>query len=58
MANLSLLLFTITSVVLFFLNILALMRLIPLVLTLPLFFISLYLMIYTASYRGMYRGMK
>lgn len=44
--------------VLFLLNILALMRLIPLVITLPLFFLSLYLMIYSASFRHMYRGMK
>lgn len=51
-------LFTITSIVLFFLNILALMRLIPLVITLPLLFLSLYLLIYTTSYRHMYRGMR
>lgn len=50
--------FMITSIGLFFLNILAFMRLIPIIFTLPLFFLSLYLLIYTTSYRHMYRGMK
>lgn len=48
--------FIVLSIILFFVNILGLMRLIPLYITLPLLFISIYLFFYTVTYQKAYRG--
>ena len=48
-------LFFFTSLILIFLNLLAFMRLIPIYITLPLLFISLYLTLYCYSYRHAYQ---
>ncbi|MBP1947228.1 MULTISPECIES: hypothetical protein [Virgibacillus] len=50
------LIFLITTVIVIFLNILGLMQLIPLFITLPMLFISIYLTIYTFTHRNVYRG--
>ncbi|MFC4024456.1 hypothetical protein ACFOUV_11685 [Oceanobacillus longus] len=47
--------FLILTFVAFFLNILGLMKLIPLYFTLPLFFVSIYLTLYSMTHRKVYR---
>ncbi|WP_100011486.1 hypothetical protein [Lentibacillus sediminis] len=49
--------FTLTLVALF-LNLLGLMNLIPLYVTLPLLFISIFLTLHSFTHRNAYRGMK
>nr|GGG78134.1 hypothetical protein GCM10011398_24160 [Virgibacillus oceani] len=51
-------LFLVMTIVAFFLNILGLMQLIPLFISLPLLFISLYLTIYTFTHKRVFRGMR
>lgn len=48
--------FLIIMVIAAFLNILGLMQLIPLYITLPMLFISIYLTIFTFTHRNVYRG--
>ncbi|GGJ95197.1 hypothetical protein GCM10007063_17150 [Lentibacillus kapialis] len=48
--------FFVITVVAAFLNLLGLMQLIPLYITLPLLFISIYLTIFTFTHRNVYRG--
>jgi len=48
--------FALCTIILIFINILALMRLIPYLITLPLLFISIYLTFFTFAYRNVYRG--
>lgn len=47
--------FALCTIVLIFINILALMRLVPYLITLPLLFLSIYATIYTFTYRNVYR---
>ncbi|WP_157087742.1 hypothetical protein [Oceanobacillus damuensis] len=47
--------FLMLSVFAFFLNLLGLMKLIPLYFTMPLFFLSIYLTLYSLSHRNVYR---
>lgn len=49
-------LFLILTAVAFILNILGLMQVMPLYITLPLLFISIYLTIYSFVYKRTYRG--
>jgi len=49
-------LFLILTVILFFLNILALMQLFSMYITMPLLLIFLYLTIYSFTYKKVYRG--
>ncbi|WP_443089741.1 hypothetical protein [Virgibacillus sp. MG-45] len=49
-------LFLTLTIIAFFLNILGLMRLIPLYITLPLLFFSIYFTIYTFTHKNAYRG--
>lgn len=51
-------LFLTLSIIAFFLNILGLMRLIPLYITLPLLFLSIYFTIFTFTHKRVYRGMR
>ncbi|WP_373895699.1 hypothetical protein ACUL41_11930 [Virgibacillus natechei] len=51
-------LFLFVTVFAFILNILGLMQIIPLYITLPLLFLSLYLTIYSFTHRRVYRGQK
>ncbi|NBJ70922.1 MULTISPECIES: hypothetical protein [Clostridia] len=51
-------LFLILTGVAFILNILGLMQVIPLYITLPLLFITIYLTIYSFAHRRTYRGMR
>lgn len=46
------------TIVLIFLNLMALMRLLPYLVTLPLLFLSIYLTVFTFFYRNIYRGTK
>ncbi|MFD1360156.1 hypothetical protein [Lentibacillus salinarum] len=48
--------FLIITLIAAFLNLLGLMRLIPLYITLPLLFISIYLTIFSFTHRRVYRG--
>ncbi|TFJ93614.1 hypothetical protein [Lentibacillus salicampi] len=48
--------FLVMTVVAVFLNLLGLMKLIPLYITLPMLFISIYLTIFTFTHRNVYRG--
>lgn len=48
--------FLLLVIIMFILNTLALMNLLPLYLTLPLLFISIYLMFYSFTYKKAYRG--
>lgn len=48
--------FALCTIILIVINILALMRLIPYLITLPLLFISIYLTFFTFAYRKVYRG--
>lgn len=48
--------FLVLSIILFFINLLGLMRLVPMLLTLPLLFLSIYLFFYTATFQKKYRG--
>ncbi|TQS75805.1 hypothetical protein DX933_05920 [Ornithinibacillus gellani] len=50
--------FTILVFIAFFLNILGLMRLIPLYITLPLLFLSIYLSIYSMTHKRTFKGMR
>ncbi|MBO1002968.1 hypothetical protein ACFSKI_02270 [Pseudogracilibacillus auburnensis] len=50
--------FVFCTIILIILNLFALMRLIPYLITLPLLFLSIYLTIYTFTYRKMFRGTK
>jgi len=47
--------FFLLTIVAFYLNILGLMKLMPLYITLPLFFISIYLTLYSFFNRNVYR---
>lgn len=51
-------LFLILTIITFILNFFALMNLIPLYITLPLLFISIYLTIYTFTHQKVYRQMR
>ncbi|MBM7571541.1 hypothetical protein [Aquibacillus albus] len=46
------------TVVAFFFNILGLMRLIPMFITLPMLFISIYLTVFSFSHRNSFKGFK
>ncbi|HLR61733.1 MAG TPA: hypothetical protein VK097_04750 [Lentibacillus sp.] len=48
--------FLMLTIVAAFMNLLGLMQLIPLYITLPMLFISIYLTIYTFTHRNVYRG--
>ncbi|WP_164669458.1 hypothetical protein [Virgibacillus doumboii] len=48
--------FLMVTIIAVFLNILGLMQLIPIFITLPMLFISIYLTIYTFTHRNVYRG--
>ncbi|WP_010529943.1 hypothetical protein [Lentibacillus jeotgali] len=48
--------FLMITVIAVFLNLLGLMQLIPLYITLPMLFISIYLTIFTFTHRNVYRG--
>ncbi|TMN23129.1 hypothetical protein FH966_09665 [Lentibacillus cibarius] len=48
--------FLVLTVVAAFLNLFGLMRLIPLYITLPALFVSIYLTIYSFTHRNVYRG--
>ncbi|MBP2258265.1 hypothetical protein J2Z81_002236 [Virgibacillus campisalis] len=50
--------FLVISILAFFLNLLALMKLIPLFITLPLLFLSIYLTIFSFTHKRVYRGMR
>ena len=50
--------FFLISLLLIFLNLLAFMRLIPIYITLPLLFISLYLTLYYYTYRHAYQSVR
>ncbi|MEC5423595.1 hypothetical protein QGM71_08835 [Virgibacillus sp. C22-A2] len=52
------LLFLLVTLFAFFLNILGLMAIIPLYITLPLLFLSIYLTIYSFTHKRVYRGMR
>ncbi|HLR09669.1 MAG TPA: hypothetical protein VK136_10535 [Bacillota bacterium] len=56
MRELSPYLFFVLTVIAFFLNFLGLMKLIPLFITLPLLFISLYMTIFSFFHRRTFRG--
>ncbi|CDQ40636.1 MULTISPECIES: hypothetical protein [Virgibacillus] len=51
-------LFLLMTAFAFFLNILGLMQVIPLYITLPLLFVSIYLTIYSFTNKRLYRGMR
>lgn len=46
------------TIIAFFLNLFALMKLIPLFITLPLLFLSIYLTIFSFTHKRAYRGMR
>ncbi len=50
--------FLIVTIIAFFLNLFALMKLIPLFITLPLLFLSIYLTVFTFTHKRVYRGMR
>lgn len=50
--------FTIITILMSFLNLLAFMQLLPFWLTLPLLFFSIYLTLFTLTYRNMYKGVQ
>lgn len=50
--------FLFLTFVAFIFNLLGLMQIIPLYITLPLLFISIYLTVYTYTQRKVYRGMR
>ncbi|WP_217585921.1 hypothetical protein [Lentibacillus saliphilus] len=56
MSNLYPVIFFFLTIVAFVLNIFGLMQLIPLYITLPLLFISIYATIFSFSHRNTYRG--
>ncbi len=51
-------LFILLTLIAFLLNILGLMRLIPLYITLPLLFLSIYLTTFSFTHHRVYRGMR
>lgn len=46
------------TIIMFFLTILGLLKLIPLIIILPLLFLSIYLTIYSFTHRKFFRGMR
>jgi hypothetical protein len=50
--------FLTVTIIAFFLNLFALMKLIPLFITLPLLFLSIYLTVFTFTHKRVYRGMR
>lgn len=51
-------LFLVLTIFAFFLNVLGFMKLIPLYISLPILFVSLYLTIYSFTHKHAFRGMR